>query len=111
EDVVEDPHPAQHRRRSRRIRRDRQNASVPEQSAARAAWGKRYTPKAAAINLGNSVMLGQTLVEEGVVGPDQIAHAAILAQDAVHEELGLLTKRLTKVVVEVRVEAHVGVDR
>src|SRR6185295_539481 len=44
-------------------------------------------------------------------GPDQIAHAAILAQDAVHEELGLLTERLTKVVVEVRVEAHVGVDR
>ena len=47
-------------------------------------------------------MLRQALVEKGVVRPDQIEHAAILAHHAVDEELGLLPKRLTEVVVEVR---------
>ena len=56
-------------------------------------------------------MLRQPLVEKGVVRPQQIEHASIFAHDAVDEELGLQAKRLTEVVVEVRIQAHVRVDR
>src|SRR2546430_7388293 len=37
--------------------------------------------------------------------------AAILAHHAVEKELGLLTERLTKVVIEVREETRVRIDR
>src|SRR5262245_23930152 len=56
-------------------------------------------------------MLREPLVEKRVVGTQQIAHASVLAQNAVDEELGLLAKRLTEVVVEVGIQANVRVDR
>jgi hypothetical protein len=46
-----------------------------------------------------------------VVRSQQIEHTSTLAHDAVDEELGFLAKRLTEVVVEVRIQADVRVDR
>ena len=59
-------------------------------------------PEAAAVHVGNAVVLGQALVEEGVVGAQQIEHAAVLAHDALEEQLGLLPEGLAQIVVEIR---------
>ena len=47
-------------------------------------------------------MLGQALVQERVVGVQQIEHAAILADDALEEQLGFPLEGLPQVVVEVK---------
>ena len=50
--------------------------------------GNVYAPELAALDVGDSVVLGQPLIQKGVVRRQQIQHAAILAQDAVQEQLG-----------------------
>ena len=55
----------------------------------------------------------QPLVDERVVGAQQVERAAILAHDALEEELGLAAERLPQRVVEVREDAlhrHDGVE-
>ena len=42
-------------------------------------------------------MLGEAFIDERVIGPKQIEHAAILAQDTLEKQLSLLTKRLAHV--------------
>ena len=53
-------------------------------------------------------MPGQTLVEERVVGIQQVEHAAILADDAVEEQRGLALEGLTQIVVEVKEQFRAG---
>src|SRR5205823_7431665 len=43
---------------------------------------------------------GEPLVDEGVIGGEQIEDAVVLAHDAVEKQLGLAHKRLAQVVVE-----------
>ncbi len=54
-------------------------------------------------------MPGQALVDERVVRIQQIEHAAILAHDAVEQQLGFALERLPQIVVEVRKHQEVGV--
>ena len=84
---------------------------MPQQASTLALGRERHAAEAAAVDIGNPVVPGQPLVEKGVVRPDQIEHAAILAHHAVEEELGLLPERLTQVVIEVREETRVRTDR
>src|SRR5262249_41415702 len=51
------------------------------------------------------------LVEERVVGAQQVEHAAIFPQLIFDEELGLLLEGLAQVVVEIRERIGVGLDR
>ena len=102
EEIVEDIHATNDRRRPRGVRRDREHAAVPQQATAPALGCERHAAEAAAVDVGNAVVLRETLVEKGVVRPDQIEHAAILAQHAVEKELGFLPERLAQVVIEVR---------
>ena len=53
-------------------------------------------------------MSRQPLVDERVVGRQQIEHAAVLAHDALEEQLGLAPERLPQVVVEVREHDRFG---
>jgi hypothetical protein len=53
-------------------------------------------------------MLRQTLVHEGVIRAQQVQHAAVLANHAVDEQLGLLTERLPQVVVEIEERPWIG---
>jgi hypothetical protein len=55
-------------------------------------------------------MQRQALVDEGVVGRQQIQHAAVLVQDAVNEELGLAPERGAQPVVEVGKDHGVRID-
>ena len=54
-------------------------------------------------------MLRQPLVDERVVGVQQVEHAAILAHDAVEEQLGLALEGLPQVVVEVGEDEQIGI--
>ena len=50
---------------------------------------------------GNAVVLRQPLVDEGVVGGQQVEHAAILAKDALRRKLRFAAESLAQVFVEV----------
>src|SRR4051812_41262384 len=65
----------------------------------------------AAVNMRNAVMLREALVQEGVVGIQQIGDAAIFAQDALEKELGLLAKCLTEIVVKIDETSEIRRDR
>ena len=71
------------------VRGDRQHAALAQQAAARAAVRERDATEVAAAHVRNAVVLRQPLVEERVVGRQQIEHAAVLAEHAVDEQLGL----------------------
>ena len=55
----------------------------------------------APVDVRDAVVLGKPLVQEGVVGAQEIEHAAILPEHAFEEHLGLAAERLTQVVVEI----------
>ena len=54
-----------------------------------------------AVNALDPVVLGQALIDEGVIRVQQIDDAAILAQLAFDQQLGFLLERLAQVLVEV----------
>ena len=101
ENVFEDPLAAHNRRGSLGVRCKRENASLPQQSAARII-GHGDAPEAAPINVRDAVMTGQALVHERVVRGQQIQHAAIFVHDALKEKLRLAAQRLSQIVVEIR---------
>src|SRR5438093_12214381 len=72
--------------------------------------GERHTAESASVDVGNSVVLRQAFIEERVIRPDEIEHAAILAQHAVEEELGFLPEGLPQVVIEVAIKSSVRSD-
>ena len=79
EQVLENPFAAQHRRGALGVRRDRQDAAVPEQPLS-GLVGDRHAAKTAAVDVRNAVVPRQPLVDERVVGAQQIEDAAILAR-------------------------------
>ena len=73
----------------------------------------RVAPEVAALDVGNAVVPREPLVDERVVGAQQVEHVAVLAHDAVEEQLGFPAKRLPQVVVEIgkalrRARTHVA---
>src|SRR4030095_13690172 len=105
EDVLQHEDAAKYRRGPRRIRRDREEAALPQQAAAMSLGCERHAAESASVDVWNSVVLRQAFIEERVVRPDQIEHAAILAQHAVEEELRFLSKGLSQVVIEVPIKS------
>ena len=71
---------------------------------------KRDAAESAPVHVGNSIVFRQPFIEERVVRPDQIEHAAILAQHAVEEEFGFLPEGLPQVVIEVAINRVVRSD-
>ena len=84
---------------------------MTQQAAAPALRRECHPAEVAAMNVRNAVILREALVQEGVVRPDQVQRAAILADDAVDEELGFLPERLAHVVVEVGKQLRARDDR
>ena len=54
------------------MRGDRQDAALPEDAAARAVGRQRDAAEVAALDAGDAVVLRQPLVEERVVGGEQL---------------------------------------
>ena len=72
--------------------------------------GQRHPPEARPDHFGDAVVRGQALVDERVVRREQIDHVAVLADDAVEEQLRLALHRLEQVVVGVGIEIDVRID-
>ena len=66
---------------------------------------QRHAPEVAALDVRDAVVPRQPLVQERVVGAQQVERAAVLADDAVEEQLGLAPERLAQRVVEVGKDA------
>src|SRR5688572_28461602 len=99
-DVFENPLAAKHGRCAVGIRRHGQDAALTKQTTPRRVlYG--HAAEVRAIDVRKTVMLRKSIVNERVVGCQQIDNVVILANDALKQHLGLFAKRLAKVVVEV----------
>ncbi len=103
------PLAAQHRRRALGFRRERQDARVAEQAAAPGV-GIRDPPHLGPDHARVAVVPGEPLVDVGVVGGEEVGDRAVVAQDLPEEHFGLAPHRRLQLLVEVGIEAHVGVD-
>ena len=95
--------PRMHGRGAVRLRGQRQDAPLPSSPRRSSNCRELHAPEVAALDVRDPVVLRQPLVDEGVVGIEQIQDAAVLAQDAVEEQLRLLDEGLAQVVVEIRI--------
>src|SRR5215472_7008330 len=68
------PLAALHYRRSIRVRRDRENTSLPQQSAA-VSIREPYAAKLRAVDLRYAVVLRQPLIQVRIIGTQQVQHA------------------------------------
>ena len=99
------PLAALHRRRALGDRRQRQDAAVAENAAA--IGGQRDAPEFGAGDVRDAVVARDALVRVGVVGGKQIEQAAILANQAVEEQLGLLLQRQRQRLIGVRIQDRI----
>ena len=78
-----------------------------------ATVGARHgdAPEAAAVDTRNAVVAREPLVEERVVGRQQLGERAIVAQLAADEQLGLAPERLAQVLVELREQIRIRARR
>ena len=70
--------------------------------------GEGDAPEMIAVDVRDPVVACETLIDERVVGVQQIQDAPILAQRAVQEQFRLLLKRIAQVLVEVREDVRIG---
>ena len=83
------------------MRGQEQDAAVAEQAAPRVVRDG-HAAEVAAVDARDPVVARQPLVHEGVVGRQQVQHAAVLAHHALEQQFRLAAERLAEVVVEVR---------
>ena len=100
QDVVQNPLAAHDRRGPRRLRRHHQDRALAEQPLARIV-GQRHATELASVHVRNAVVPGEPFVDERVVGRHQVEDVAVLAHDALEEELCLAPERQPQVVVEI----------
>ena len=110
EDLLEHPLAALHRRGPRRVRGHGQHAGLRQQPPRSSGWQSHahelspvnavgpgfcrlLAPSTVAVGVDDAVVPGQPLVQEGEVGVDQVEDAAVLADDRLEEQLGLLEHR------------------
>ena len=101
QEIVEDPLAAQHRRRARRVRGDREDAALRQHAAARRG-GQVDLPELRSRDVRHAIVARETLVQERVAAVDEIEDAAILPDDRLEEELRLAAHRQPQVVFELR---------
>ena len=53
-------------------------------------------------------MLGYPLINEGVVGGQQIQYVVVFVENAAHEQVGFLAQGLAEIVIEIRKLLRVG---
>ena len=103
------PFPAQDRRGALRFRGEREHAGMPKNAAAPVV-GIRHAPHLSAHDPGNAVMPGEPLVDKRVVRREEIGHGAVIAKDLAEERLGFAAHRRLQLLVEIGIEAHIGID-
>src|SRR5690606_25789334 len=89
EQVLEDPLAADDRRGAVGIRSDRQYAAVAEEPATRVVGRQPHAPEVRTLDVRDAVVARDALVQERVIGAQQIERTAVLAHDAAEEKLRL----------------------
>src|SRR4030095_1174942 len=100
EDVLQNPLSPNDGRGSIRIRGGHQNRAFAEQPAANAVRRQGHTLEARALHTGDAIVPGEALVQERVIGVEQVSDWTILANEAAKEQVHFLLERLAQVVVE-----------
>ena len=100
---------AKHWRGSGRNRGERQDAPL-SQKASPVGIGQLHLAKALAVNTPDAVVLGEPLVDERVVGAQQLEGASVPPHDVAEEQLCLQAERLSGVVVEIGEHQQIGRD-
>ena len=75
-----------------------------------AAIGELHSAELVPLHIGQAVQLGQSFIDEGVLGIDQVDQAAVLFEDRAEEELGLSGHVGPQLVIEVGELVGVGRD-
>ncbi len=78
------------------------DTALSDDAPARIVFCQRDAAEQAAFHIRNSIMPGQTLVQECVIGVEQIDNAAIFTNDAFEEHLHFALQGETQISVEVR---------
>ena len=99
ENIFQNPFAARHRRGSVGHRGHQKKTGLSQQAAARVVL-YRNAAELAAVNARHPVMRRQALVDERVVGIQQVHDIAILPHDALKQQLGLTAEGLAQVLVE-----------
>ena len=89
-----------------RIRRDRQHAALAQQAAAPIV-ASLDAPEVTAAHAADAVVPRQPLVDERVVGAQELEGAPVLAQLTLEEQPGLLPEGLAQILVELGKHVHV----
>ena len=110
EQCLQHPLAADDRRGAVRKRRDGENRALAEQAAARAVVGQRHAAEVDALHVRDAVVLRQPLVDERVVGGQQVDGRPVFADDAVEEQLHLALEGQRQRVAVVGKEERIGHD-
>ena len=95
EERLEEPLATLDRRRAADVRRDRQQRALAEQPAPHVQLRpQRHAAELRSVDVGNPVVLREPLVDERVIGRQQIEDAAVFVNDAAEEQLDFAPESL-----------------
>src|SRR5579885_1972945 len=80
EHVLKYPLAANHRRGPGRVGGHSQNAPLPQEAPSLVVGAEFDATKPAAVDMGDTVMFGEALVEERIVGLEQVEDAPVIAE-------------------------------
>ena len=107
EERLQEPLAARHRRRAAAADVTVISAPLPSSPRRMSSSGRqRHAAELRAVDVRDSVVLRQPLVDERVVRLQQIEDAAVFLDDAGEEQFGLALERVAQVVVEIREQIH-----
>ena len=84
---------------------------MPQQTAARVILFQRHAPEAVAVDSADTVVPGQSLVQERIVRAEQLEQAAVVAHGALDEQFGLASERHAQILVELGVVGRLALLR
>src|SRR5206468_11991558 len=105
--VIQNPLAAYHWRGPRGIGGDSQNAAVAEQATSVAVVVQRDASKAAAVHVGDPIVLRQPFIQESVISLQHIEGTAVIAQERLEKQLRFLAEGLAQIIVEVGKQTQV----
>ena len=109
EERFEEPLAPLDRRRAGHVRRDRQQRALAEQPAPHVELrSQRHAAELRSVNVGDPVVLREPLIDEGVIGREQVQDAAVFVNDAAEEQLDLAPESFAQRAIEVRKQVHDG---
>ncbi len=102
EEDLHDGLAAPHRRSAVGLRRDFEEETFAEQAAAHVEVGSQCdAAEVAAVDIGDSVVFGEALVDESIVSVQQVDQATVFVDDAGEEQQRFFLEGVAQVVVEI----------